>query len=139
MTKAIVYCRVSTDNQEKEGTSLQTQEESCLKYCEAKGYTVTQVFKETYSGASLNRPQIDKLKDSIESEPINAVVIYSLDRLSRDPLHIALLSQRFDELGIVLEATSESIENSEIGKLVNYIKGWAFKMELDKIKDRTSR
>ena len=30
---AVVYCRVSTDDQDKEGTSLQTQLDACLKYC----------------------------------------------------------------------------------------------------------
>ena len=36
--KTAIYCRVSTDNQETEGTSLQTQREACLKYCQDKGY-----------------------------------------------------------------------------------------------------
>jgi hypothetical protein len=31
---AAIYCRVSTDNQEREGTSLKTQLEACLKYCQ---------------------------------------------------------------------------------------------------------
>jgi DNA invertase Pin-like site-specific DNA recombinase len=38
--KAAIYCRVSTDDQDKEGTSLQTQLEACLKYCQEKGYHV---------------------------------------------------------------------------------------------------
>jgi len=32
--KAAIYCRVSTDNQEREGTSLQTQLEACRDYCQ---------------------------------------------------------------------------------------------------------
>ena len=36
--KAAIYCRVSTDNQESEGTSLPTQLEACLKHCQDKGY-----------------------------------------------------------------------------------------------------
>ncbi len=38
--KAAIYCRVSTEDQEREGTSLQTQLEACLKYCQAKNYEV---------------------------------------------------------------------------------------------------
>jgi hypothetical protein len=34
ISRATIYCRVSTDNQEREGTSLQTQQENCLKYCQ---------------------------------------------------------------------------------------------------------
>lgn len=48
--KAVVYCRVSTDDQEKEATSLSTQKEACLAYCQQKGYEVIRQFSETYSG-----------------------------------------------------------------------------------------
>ncbi len=36
MKTAAIYCRVSTDVQEQEGTSLQTQFESCREYCQNK-------------------------------------------------------------------------------------------------------
>jgi site-specific DNA recombinase len=42
MTRAAVYCRVSTDSQEREGTSLKTQLERCLTYCHDKGYDAIQ-------------------------------------------------------------------------------------------------
>ena len=32
--KTVIYCRVSTEGQEQDGTSLQTQLEGCLKYCD---------------------------------------------------------------------------------------------------------
>ncbi|MFC1979713.1 recombinase family protein [Chloroflexota bacterium] len=54
--KAATYCRVSTDNQETEGTSLQTQQEACLTYCRDKGYDVSWRFSEAYSWLSLERP-----------------------------------------------------------------------------------
>lgn len=54
MKIAAVYCRVSTDNQESEGTSLQTQLENCLNYCRDKGYDVAYRFSEAYSGLKRN-------------------------------------------------------------------------------------
>jgi len=44
--KAAIYCRVSTEDQEREGTSLQTQMEACLKYCHDKGYEVAYRFSD---------------------------------------------------------------------------------------------
>jgi len=38
--RTAIYCRVSTEDQEKEGTNLQTQLEACLRYCQEKGYEV---------------------------------------------------------------------------------------------------
>ena len=50
MARAAIYCRVSTEDQEREGTSLQTQLEACLAYCQQKGYQIARRFSETYSG-----------------------------------------------------------------------------------------
>ena len=44
MKNTAIYCRVSTDNQEAEGTSLQTQLEACRNYCQGKGYDVAYRF-----------------------------------------------------------------------------------------------
>jgi site-specific DNA recombinase len=68
MTRAAVYCRVSTDSQEREGTSLKTQLERCLTYCHDKGYDATYQFSETYSGLSLERPELDKLRELVRAE-----------------------------------------------------------------------
>ena len=48
--RAAIYCRVSTEDQEREGTSLQTQLEACLAYSQHKGYQIARRFSETYSG-----------------------------------------------------------------------------------------
>ena len=47
--KAILYVRVSTDEQAKLGYSLGHQEAVLSKYCEFKGYEVTGIYKEDHS------------------------------------------------------------------------------------------
>jgi len=66
--KAAIYCRVSTDNQEREGTSLQTQLENCLTFCQGKGYDVAYRFSEAYSGLSLERPELYKERELVSTE-----------------------------------------------------------------------
>ena len=137
--KAAIYCRVSTDNQEREGTSLQTQLENCLTYCQSKSYDVSYRFSEAYSGLSLERPELDKLRELVRNEQIDIVVCYSLDRLSRDPGHGVIITQELEKHGVKLETITEDVDNSELGKLISYVRGYASKVEAEKIRERTMR
>ena len=137
--KSAIYCRVSTEGQEQEGTSLQTQLEACLKYCETKGYEVAFKYSEAWSGLSLERPKLNELRELVRSEQIDAVVVYSLDRFSRDPVHGVILMQELEKHNVVLEAATENVDNSEVGKLVFYIKGYAAKLDAERRRDATGR
>jgi len=137
--KAAIYCRVSTDNQEREGTSLQTQLENCVTYCQSKGYEISHSLSEAYSGLSLERPELDKLRELVRSDDIQVVVVYCLDRLSRDPTHGVILTQELEQHRVKLEAVTEDVDSSELGKLISYIRGFASKLEAEKIKERTMR
>jgi site-specific DNA recombinase len=137
--KAAIYCRVSTEGQEQDGTSLQTQLEACRKYCQARRYEVGHELSETWSGLSLERPKLTELRDLVRSEKIDSVVVYSLDRFSRDPVHGVILMQELEKHGVALEAATETVDNSEVGKLVFYIKGYAAKLDAERRRDATGR
>jgi site-specific DNA recombinase len=137
--RAAVYCRVSTDNQEKEGTSLQTQLDNCLAYCQRKGYEAAHRFSEVCSGLSLERPELDRLRDLVRDEAIDVIVCYSLDRLSRDPVHGVIVTQELEKHNVGLEAVTETVDSTEVGKLITYIRGFASKLEAEKIRERTTR
>jgi site-specific DNA recombinase len=138
-TKAAIYCRVSTDDQEREGTSLKTQLEACNEYCQAKDYQVFRQFKESYSGLTLDRPKLNELRELVRTSSIDIIVIYCLDRLSRDPTHGVIIFQELEKHGVILEAVTEIVDSTELGKLINYIRGFASKLEAEKIRERTMR
>jgi len=137
--KAAIYCRVSTEGQEQDGTSLQTQLEACQKYCRSKDYEVAYQFTEAWSGLSLERPKLTGLREVVRSESVDCVVVYSLDRFSRDPVHGVILMQELEKHGVSLEAAIETVDNSEVGKLVFYIKGYAAKLDAERRRDATGR
>ena len=136
---AAIYCRVSTDNQEQEGTSLQTQLEACLNYCKDKSYNVAYRFSEAYSGLTLERPKLNELRELVRAGDIDVIVVYCLDRLSRDPTHGVILTQELEKHHVTLEAVTETVDSSELGKLITYIRGFASKLEAEKIRERTMR
>jgi site-specific DNA recombinase len=139
--KAAIYCRVSTEEQGREGTSLDSQLEACLSKARQAGYDVPGelIFRETYSGLSLERPKLNELRELIRNGAIDRLIIYTLDRLSRDPTHGVILTQELEKHGVKLEAVTEDVDNSELGKLITYIRGFAAKLEAEKIRERTMR
>jgi len=58
--RAIVYSRVSTDAQERDGTSLDPQERASQEYVADNGWIPMESIRDTASGYSLDRPGIER-------------------------------------------------------------------------------
>lgn len=139
MKNAAIYCRVSSDSQESEGTSLQTQLESCREYCQGKGYDVTYYFTEAYSGLTLDRPKLNELRELVRNEQVDIVVVYCLDRLSRNATHGVILRDELDKHHVILESVTEDIDKTPLGEAITYLRGTFSQIEAEKIKERTGR
>jgi site-specific DNA recombinase len=141
MRVAVPYCRVSTEDQEREGSSLGSQLEACLSMAKEKGYEVPEryVISEVWSGLTLDRPGLTQLRNWAREGEADAVVVYSTDRLSRDPVHLLLLVEEFDKKGVELLFVTEPLDNSMEGQLLGFVRGWASKLEALKIRERTMR
>ena len=83
--KAIIYARVSTEEQGKEGYSLDAQIEACRQYCKMKGWEVVKEYKEVGSGKEKleKRQQLMKALDLIQNGIADILVVWKLDRISR--------------------------------------------------------
>lgn len=103
MTKrAILYARVSTDEQAEKGYSLPTQLEAGQKYAAEHEFIVVAEIQDDYSGAKLNRPGLDRLREMINRREADAVICYSVDRLTRNPGHAWELAETWHRAGIEL-------------------------------------
>ena len=141
MKTAAIYCRVSTEDQEREGTSLDSQLKACQDKAQELGYGISEKYtiRETYSGLALDRPKLDQLRQWVRDKEVDAVVAYTLDRLSRDPVHFIILQEEIERSGVELILVTEDVDSSDMGRLITYIKGFAAKLEAEKIKERTMR
>ena len=137
--RAAIYCRVSTDRQEEEGTSLDTQRDRARQYCAQHGYQAAAEFREVYSGFELRRPELDRLRQLIRAGAVDIVVCYAVDRLGRNQAHLAILLHEMDEAGVRVEFVTEKFEDSAVGKFILAAKGFAAEVEREKIIERTQR
>jgi site-specific DNA recombinase len=110
-----------------------------VRHCQFKGYDLRYRFSEAFSGLALERPKLNELRELMRSGQIDVLVVYCLDRLSRDPTHGVILMQELEKCHVTLEAVTETVDSSELGKLISYIRGFASKLEAEKIRERTLR
>ncbi len=139
--KAAIYCRVSTEDQEKEGTSLDTQQEAGLKVAEELGYggSADYILREVWSGLTLDRPKLSHLRQWIRVKEVDAVIAHAFDRISRDPVHLIILQEEMEKAGVKLILVTEDVDNSDMGRLITHVKGYAAKVEVEKTRERTMR
>ena len=86
MEKAILYIRVSTDEQAESGFSLRHQEEQLLRYCKIKGIEVLKMFSEDYSAKTFNRPEYKEMFEFAKrnKKQVNHLLFTKWDRCSRN-------------------------------------------------------
>lgn len=74
-TRVVIYARVSTDDQAKNGYSLQSQVEACKKYVkEHVWHLIDTIIDDGVSGASMNRPGLDQLYELSKGESFDVLL-----------------------------------------------------------------
>src|SRR5687768_4197584 len=97
---AILYARVSTDEQARSGYSLAQQIEALRQYAASEGYEVVEEVSDPgQSGASLERPGMDRVRDLVADGGVSVVLAQDADRIARDPVHRALLDDEAARFG----------------------------------------
>ena len=139
--KAGTYARVSITQQADKGTSLATQLERCRAKAERMGYTVEDefVWSDTRSGEDPESAALDSMLKAVRQRLVDAVFVYTSDRLSRDPLHLLVVVQEFQDAGVLLEFVDGKLEDTPEGRLVLYVQGYAAQKERRQIAERTMR
>ena len=136
--KAVGYVRVSTEEQVREGLSLDAQEEKIRAYCTAKGWRLVRVYRdEGFSGKDLNRPALQEMLRDLKADGIQAVVVAKLDRLTRSVRDLGyLIDDLFD--GVALASVEESLDTTTAGgRFVLHILGAVAQWERETISERT--
>ncbi len=123
--KAVLYCRVSSKKQTKDGSGLDTQEHRCRQYAEARGYEVEAVFPDDVSakGDFINRPGMVALLAYLDARPDESYVVIfdDLKRYSRDTEFHLKLRREMQARNATRECLNFNFEDSPEGKFFETI------------------
>jgi site-specific DNA recombinase len=134
-----IYARVSSEKQAKDGT-IHSQIEALREYAKMHNLTIVQeCFDDGYSGADLNRPGLDHLRDIAQEGLIEGILLLSPDRLARKQAHQIILMEEFQKRKIQVLFTTQHFEDSPEDRLMLQIQGSIAEFERAKISDRTRR
>lgn len=138
--KVAIYIRWSTDDQ-GEGTTLETQLERCRHYLRSQGWHYSEdlvYIDDGYSGGSLERPALTRLRADAAAGKVECVVVYKIDRLSRSVVDIVDLVLREWEGRCFVKSTTEDVNTiSPAGKMFFYILVSFAEYERNVIRERT--
>jgi site-specific DNA recombinase len=138
--RAILYARVSTDEQARSGYSLAQQLEALREYAAQEGYEVIEEVSDPgQSGASLERPGMDRVRDLVAAGGVSVMLAQDRDRFAREPAYHYLLRKEFEEHGTKIRALNDSGDESPEGELTDGILDQLAKYERAKIAERSRR
>ena len=138
--RAILYCRVSTDEQARSGYFLAQQLEALREYAKSEGYEVLEEVSDPgQSGASLERPGMDRVRDLVAAGGVTMVLAQDRDRFAREPAHHYLLRRELTENGTKLRSLTDRGDDSPEGELTDGILDQLAKFERAKTTERSRR
>ena len=141
MKKVAIYARVSTLEQAEHGYSIGEQVDKLKKYCDIHDYSIYKEYVDGgYSGAKLDRPAMKELIDDANNGKFEAVIVYKLDRLSRNLQNaLYLIKDVFKANNISFASLSENIDLSTAAGELNFNMFASFaEFERANIRDRMS-
>jgi site-specific DNA recombinase len=137
----IGYVRVSTDEQARDGVSLDSQREKIRLYAELHGLDLVEVECDSgVSAKSLKRPALARVMELLDAGGLDGLVVYKLDRLTRSLKDWSMLIERYfgEKGGLALMSVSESIDTrTAAGRMVLNIMMTIAQWELETIRERT--
>jgi site-specific DNA recombinase len=136
-----LYARVSTPNQSQAQT-IEQQLERLHNYVREQGWQLQEecIFRDDgRSGATLNRPALDRLRDAVRARAIEAVLITAPDRLARNYVQQMILLEEFERAGCQVEFLERPMSQNPHDKRLLQIRSAVAEYERELITDRMRR
>ena len=119
-----IYTRVSTEDQVKQGISLQAQEEALKNYANALGYDIFKIYRDEGKSAKdiKGRKEMSQMLEDAKARKFQAIFIYKLDRFSRSLKDLIETIELLKDWNVDFVSLQDKIETtSASGKLMFHI------------------
>jgi site-specific DNA recombinase len=139
--RAAIYARVSSDQQADAGT-IASQVEALEERVRADGLTLEDELRfidEGYSGTTLVRPGLERLRDLASSGALDRLYVHSPDRLARKYAYQVLLVDELQRCGVELAFLNRALGRSPEDDLLLQVQGMVAEYERAKILERSRR
>ncbi len=139
--RVAMYVRVSTQRQAQTQT-IEQQLDRLHAYIEGQGWTLLDhhIFRDDgYSGASLRRPGLDRLRDVVAAGEVDRVILTAPDRLARNYVHQVLLLEELGRTGCAVEFLDRPMSEDPHDQLLLQIRGAVAEYERTIIAERMRR
>jgi len=135
-----IYVRVSTEEQAREGLSVDAQIDKCEAYCKARSWGVFKVYKDAgFSAGSLNRPALELLLRDAQESKFNIILVYKIDRFSRKLKDLIMILEDLKKKKINFTSVTEQIDTtSAMGEAFFQIIGVFAQLERGMVKERVN-
>lgn len=125
MEKAIIYCRISKDEEKRKGISIGEQRTQCLDYVEKHGslmvspFDVEVIIDEGKSGRDWDREGAQILWERLKNGEIKHVIVHRIDRLSRSIRDLVEIADFMKQKGIKFHSILDQVN-------LDTPEGWLF-------------
>ncbi|QAT16733.1 hypothetical protein BU251_02785 [Candidatus Velamenicoccus archaeovorus] len=135
--KVAIYTRVSTEDQAREGYSIEVQREYLLDHARRMGWEVYKVYTDDVSGYVIDRPALNEMLEDARQKRFELIITYKLDRFSRKLKDLLNIVDDLAGYGVAYKSATEPFDTStSAGKLMFQQLGSFAEFERNRIKER---
>lgn len=135
-----IYCRVSTEDQAREGYSLPEQQDKLKELCKFRDYNVYKIYEDAgLSGKDMDhRPSFQEMLEDVRNGRINVIVAYKLDRITRSVRDLEILITELEKYDCSLECALDDINTSTAnGRFFVRMLTVLSQLEIERVSERT--
>ncbi|MFJ3711276.1 recombinase family protein [Streptomyces sp. NPDC090053] len=140
--RVAIYVRISKDRKGQE-LGIQRQEKACRELCSRLGWTVYKVYPENDASASTTskrkRPAYTEMLRDARDGVVDAIVVYSIDRLTRRIAELTSFLEEQKAQGFAFATTEGEDTATANGRMVLTIKGAVAQQETECMSERVNR